>query len=292
VSARPPAGERRAAEVTDLDGEVRRVDEARWLASRFAPPVARARLVALYAWNHEIARVRESVRDPLVGEIRLAWWREAIEEIYEAPARARRHPTVLALVDALAPPAPRPSRVLFEALIDARARDLDVRRFADLGELAAYATATAGGLMKLAARLLAAEDELAPALDTGLEAAGRAWGLAGLARAFPSHAASGWVAVPGAPPATEIARVLTARDTASVRALTAPLAEAARSAIDDARAALRGAPSLLWPAFGYAALVHAQLRALRTADPFDLASRRTGLLDRARLVLAAAGGGL
>jgi phytoene synthase len=289
MSDRPPAGERRAAEVLDLDDELRRLDEARWLASRFAPRASRARLVALYAWHHEVARVRESVGDPLVGEIRLAWWREAVAEIYETPERARRHPTVLALRDALAAP-PRPPRALFEALIDARARDLDDRRFADMSELAAYATATAGALMKLAARLLEDERAIGPALDAGLEAAGRAWGLAGLARAFPVHAVAGWVVVPGAPSAGEITRIVADHDAAAVRALTAPLAQAAAAALGEARASLKDAPATLWPAHGYVALLPGQLNALAASDPFAI--RRIGLIDRARLVLAAATGRL
>jgi phytoene synthase len=296
VSAGPSADERRAAPVSDLvsdlDNEARRVDEARWLASRFAPSAGRARLAALYAWNHEIARVRETVSDPLVGEIRLAWWREAIGEIYEAPERARRHPVVLALADAIAPPAPRPPRALFEALIDARARDLDPRRFADLDEISLYVEATAGGLAKLAARLLVGAGEIAPATDAGLGAAGRSWGLAGLARAFPRHAATGWIAVPDAPSAAEIARMLAARDAVAVRAFTRPLVDAARSAFGEARATLAGAPPALWPAFGYLALLPSQLRALATADPFVLAQRGPGVLDRVRLVLAAARGGV
>ena len=64
-----------------LDDLVRRVDEDRWLASRFAPADVRARLIALYAVNYEIARTAEVVREPGVGDIRLAWWRDALAEI-------------------------------------------------------------------------------------------------------------------------------------------------------------------------------------------------------------------
>jgi phytoene synthase len=61
---------------------VRRVDPDRWLASRFiADPKARADVIALYAFNYELARVAGGVSNALMGEIRLTWWREAMEEI-------------------------------------------------------------------------------------------------------------------------------------------------------------------------------------------------------------------
>ncbi|MBK8544168.1 MAG: hypothetical protein IPL62_11845 [Caulobacteraceae bacterium] len=46
----------------DLDTLVRRVDEDRWLAARFAPPLVRERLIAIYAVNYEIARRRPCVK--------------------------------------------------------------------------------------------------------------------------------------------------------------------------------------------------------------------------------------
>ncbi len=77
--------------------EVRRLDHDRYLAALFAPAEARAALLALYAFNLELARVPELVTEPLLGEVRLSWWREA-----RAEARAGtpgRHPVALALPD-------------------------------------------------------------------------------------------------------------------------------------------------------------------------------------------------
>lgn len=287
------AGDDRTADPpADLDGQVRVSDPARWLASRFAPPGARRRLVALYAVHHEIARVREVVSDPLVGEIRLAWWSEGVQEAYETPASARRHPAVLALADAVAHPAPRPSRDLFEEIIDARRRDLDDSPFKTAGEVAAYAEATAGGLMRAAARMLAPEAEIAPEIDAALDAAGRAWGLAGLAIAFPAHASQGFVVIPDAPSGLELHRIIEARDAGAIRTLVGPLVEAAADALVEARAGLARAPAALWPAYGYAALLEARLRALRSGDPFAQATNGPGFMDRARLVLAAATGAI
>lgn len=63
----------------DLDAKLAQQDPDRWLSSRFvADPAARADLVALYSLDNELAGVARKVRDPLVGEMRLAWWREAL----------------------------------------------------------------------------------------------------------------------------------------------------------------------------------------------------------------------
>ena len=79
--------------------EVRRGDADRFLSALFAPAAQRANLMALYAFNLEVARTREMVHEPMLGEIRLQWWQEAIAEIYAG--RSRQHPVCLALADAI-----------------------------------------------------------------------------------------------------------------------------------------------------------------------------------------------
>lgn len=81
-----------------LDDLVRRVDEDRWLSSRYADAQGRARLVALYAFVYELARVRVTVREPGLGLIRFQWWREALGEVTDG-SRIRAHETLHALVE-------------------------------------------------------------------------------------------------------------------------------------------------------------------------------------------------
>ncbi|MFZ5670635.1 MAG: squalene/phytoene synthase family protein [Pseudomonadota bacterium] len=148
----------------DLDALIRRVDPDRWLSSRFvADAAARADLVALYALDHELRRVAQAVRDPLMGEIRLTWWREALEDLAGGrPPRA--HPVLRAIATGQLPPGD------LATLAEARLGDLD-----DLsGEaLVRHVDAAEGLVMTLAARRLAAS---ADARDLGQAA--RAWGLA------------------------------------------------------------------------------------------------------------------
>jgi phytoene synthase len=156
---------------TDLDALVRRVDPDRWLASRFiADPKARADVIALYAFNYELARVAGGVSNALMGEIRLTWWREAMEEI-AAGQPPRKHPTVEAVAAA-----GYPLSALAE-MAEARMADLDAAPFETEAQVLAYVDATAGAVMMLAAWRLDPKADLHAVQD-----AARAYGLAGLWR--------------------------------------------------------------------------------------------------------------
>jgi len=77
---------------------LREGDKDRFLATLFAPADKRGPLFALYAFNHEVARVRETVREPLAGEVRLQWWRDAVAS---GGGEARAHPVAAALIDSI-----------------------------------------------------------------------------------------------------------------------------------------------------------------------------------------------
>src|SRR4051812_38053342 len=86
----------------DLDAQMRRVDPDRWLSSRFIGAAeARADVIAIYAFDHELARAPRVASNPLLGEMRLTWWREALEEIFE-DRPVRQHPAAQALAGAVA----------------------------------------------------------------------------------------------------------------------------------------------------------------------------------------------
>src|SRR5947199_5129239 len=79
---------------------VRVADKDRFLASLFAPADTRGPLFALYAVNHEIASIRERAREPMPGEIRLQWWRDALNG--ERAGEAAANPVAAALLDTIA----------------------------------------------------------------------------------------------------------------------------------------------------------------------------------------------
>ena len=94
-----PASDSLTEIVSRLDARVKRVDEERWLSSRYAEDEARTSLIILYAFYYELARVRLAVTDQTLGQIRFQWWREAIEEIEQG--QVREHDLVLALASEL-----------------------------------------------------------------------------------------------------------------------------------------------------------------------------------------------
>ena len=57
---------------------VRSHDFARYASTLFVPSDQRRALLALYAFNAEISRVRDQVSQPLPGEIRLQWWTDML----------------------------------------------------------------------------------------------------------------------------------------------------------------------------------------------------------------------
>lgn len=158
-------------------------DPDRSLAVLFAPSAVRDDHYALYAFNVELARIAEQVTEPDLGAIRLQWWREAIAEV------ASGHPVANAFNQTLRRHALPSSRI--EALFEARRFDVMEKIMPDWPALVAYLRDTAGNLFALTSVVMSGGSD-APLC----EAAGRAYGLTGLMRALPVHAAKGRVYLP------------------------------------------------------------------------------------------------
>ncbi len=102
---------------SSLDDQVRAADPDRWLSSRFVGEAqARADLIALYAFEAELMSIPTRVTQPLLAEMRYAWWREQMDGVFTGTAR-KGHPVLEALTELVA----RRSlnRAPFDALIDA-----------------------------------------------------------------------------------------------------------------------------------------------------------------------------
>jgi|GEM_PF-26739 len=146
--------------------QIRRHDNDRFLVCLMAPPERRPALYALHAFNLELARTRELVAEPVLGRIRLQWWRDSIASLYTrdperfggergAPA-GPDGPGGQPLLGALAAAVRdyRLGREHFDRLIDARVRDLADQPPATLADLIDYAEATAAPLIHLALEVL------------------------------------------------------------------------------------------------------------------------------------------
>lgn len=157
---------------------VRKHDNDRFLTALFAPAACREDLFALYAFNHEVAKTREVVTEPTLGQIRLQWWRESIEGAFAG--NPRRHEVVEPLAAAIARHGL--DRALFDLMIDGREADLDDEAPADLDCLVNYAQVTGAPLARLACQVLGARDEATMAAAGQV---GTAWALTGILRATP-----------------------------------------------------------------------------------------------------------
>ncbi len=171
---------------------IRRHDRERFAATLFAPQAHRPALWALLAFNLEIARIRERVTQPIAGQIRLQWWRDALDEAY-GRKRVRDHAVARKLAEAISDRPIRRERL--DALIDGRERDLDDRPPATLADLEAYAEATASRLIEAQLDVLGVTD---PAAFDAARHAGIACALVGLLRAVPFHAAARRIYIPEA----------------------------------------------------------------------------------------------
>ena len=155
---------------------VRVADKDRFLATLFAPAERRPALFALYAFNAELAAVGERVREPMAGEIRLQWWRDALSG--ERTGEATANPVAAALLDTITRHALPVTPLL--NMVEARSFDLYDDPISTLETLEAYLAAISSSVMALAARILAGEH---PAITEAARVAGLAYGMSRMRRA-------------------------------------------------------------------------------------------------------------
>jgi 15-cis-phytoene synthase len=256
----------------DRDAAVRTIardgDLDRYASALFAPGYRREHLFALYAFNVELARIGEQVSEPQLGEIRLQWWRDALDRacaggitghpVADAVGRAVRECNL--------------SRQSHADLIDARSFDVSVKIMPDTAALDDYLAKTAGALFKLAAEIAMAGGQAAEprALEEAVRAAGIAYGLTGLMHALPVHLSRGRVDIPEdrlLRHGTSPAQLLAGKASEGLTELLTDLRETARGALKSARQHVAELPPAARPPFLPLALVDPYLSALQKVDP-------------------------
>jgi phytoene synthase len=239
---------------------VREADKDRYLANLLIPEPARTHAFALHAFNVEIAAVRERAREPLAGEIRLQWWRDALSGT--AAGDAERNPVAAALIDTVE--RRRLPRDLLIALVDARRFDVYDEAMPSIAALKAYLRATSSTLFALVALLL--DDRSSPAAN---EAAGIAHGLTGLLRAFPIHAARGQIYLPAdllEKTGTQPDDIRAGTDTPALRAALSAMRGLASSKLSDAEQELTAVSAGARPGYLPLALVRGYLSLMERPD--------------------------
>lgn len=240
---------------------VERGDPDRFAALMAAPPAARAPLAVLYAFNLEVARAPWVSKEPMIGEMRLQFWRDVVADAPEGRIRAHEVAGPLAeLIRAKGLPGD-----LLDGIVAARRHDLYPEPFDDQAALDAYLEDTAAGLMWASALALGAPAKA--------EALVRAWGWA-----------AGLVAYLRAVPELEARGRLPLVDGRAEA--VAALARRALARLDGYGAGPKGlAAAALLPAWQTRALLH-QI----ATEPQRVAEGSVGLSDfsrRWRLVKAA-----
>ncbi|RRI02387.1 phytoene/squalene synthase family protein [Mesorhizobium tamadayense] len=234
---------------------VRAADHDRYLCTLYAPADKRDALLALYAFNAEIASVRDRIHEPLPGEVRLQWWRDVIAAEGDAETG---HPTADALRAAIA--ANHLPKAAFENMLEARIFDLYDDPMPSRTDLEGYCGETAAALIQLAAMVLDAA--AAPRFAELAGRAGCAQAITGLLLLLPLHRRRGQCYMP--------ADILAAAGTTPEefvkgdggpgpeRAVTAMTA-LAREHLGAFEKGARGLPASLRPAFLPLALTRAYL---------------------------------
>lgn len=206
-------------------------DRERFLSAMLAPQANRAALMALLAWNMEIAKVGEITSEEMIGLIRYQWWRDALDEIYSGKS-PRQHAVVIELAEAIN--THDLPQALFLEIIAAREADMDRAPFATLEALDTYALQTGGTLQKLWLHVLGVDD--AESMEAA-EHIGAAWALIGSLRACHHAAHLGKVRLP----ADELTAAGINADVILQEGFTPPVSDAVQAVAELAEEHLRDA---------------------------------------------------
>jgi 15-cis-phytoene synthase len=244
----PATTVRRAARAGDID---------RYLAALLAPRAAQAGLLALAAFFGEVARIPGLVNEPMMGEIRLQWWRDAIA------AGPDDGPTGNPIADALRATIGRHElpEALFDSFLEAHSRDLVPHPFEAGQSVEGYLDATEGNAFRLAALILGAGTDAAA--EGTLQAAGQAYGRVRILRGLPATIAKGRALPPQADGPGQ--------DATDWVEAASPLIAGARTWLTEMRRRAASAPGAVNAAILPVALVEPYLTALEGLGP-DLAT--------------------
>lgn len=161
--------------------QVRSHDFERYASTLFVPPDKRRALLALYAFNVEIVRVREQVSQPLPGEIRLQWWTDMLAGAGHGDVGG--NPVAAELLQAIRVhdlPVDRLAK-----LIDAHIFDLYHDPMPDLAVLESHINDTSSTLLALSAKILGHTSEI---IERCADHGGLAQGIVRMIAALPHDA--------------------------------------------------------------------------------------------------------
>ena len=233
------------------------------LACGFIPRDKRDAITTLYAFYAELQSVKWRAREPLMGEVRLQWWREAL--LGERPLReVEAHPLAQHLLNMLAR-FHLPVSGLVD-LVDCMMDDLYDDPPEDMTALELYCGQTCSVLLRYASLMLADGQDAGPADIAG--PAGVAVALTQIVQDIPLNMRGGRVMVPAAflqQVGIEQNQIHSITDPALMRLVVLPLLDLAEKRYDEFKAARYALPAKIRPAFALTGLVAPRLAILRKA---------------------------
>ena len=250
---------------------VRAHDFPRYASTLFLPGVHRRPMLAIYAFNVEISRVRDQVSQPLPGQMRLQWWTDLLTG--QDHGGIEGNPVVSELLWTI-----RTWRLPIERLaqlIIEHEFDLYNDPMPSLSALEAYANDTASTLFACCARILVRPLE---AIDHVARHAGLAYGMIDVINKLPQDTARRQLFLPQQflqQHGSDVEEVFAGKQTPHNRAAVDQLVDEASKQLKTALALLREVPVEVQPAFLPLALVRRDIKRMqrRDNDPFVL--RRT-----------------
>jgi phytoene synthase len=253
---------------------VRTHDFARYASTLFLPAAQRRALLAIYAFNVEISRVRDQVSQPLPGEMRLQWWTDLLAGaghggVEGNPVAAE---LLLAIRDFRLPVEP------LSRLIDEHQFDLYNDPMPSMAALEGYINDTASALLSLAARVAARPSD---EIDHLARHAGLAQGLVQVIAALPLDASRRQLFVPLQllqQHGSGMEEIFSGKQTQPARAAIDQLIGEARRHLDTAFELLSGVPPEVRPIFLPLALVRRELKRMSRADVDPFLPRATSRL--------------
>lgn len=262
----PPAGDehQRRLENAAAASLVKQRDRDRYWSALFAPAPARVGLLALYAFNAELDHIPAVVSEPMVGQIRLQWWRDAID--LASPDTKTGNPIADALSASIAEHGLSKERLI--GMIDARIPEILGEPPADIQALRASLRESSGAVFELAAAMLGGKGEL---IGKAAEQAGLAYGLTRILLTLPLQASRGRTLLPPSyfeSRGVEVTALYRGKSNASFKAALADLRGAANRGLQQFRAVAPELDKAAWPAFLTLTLVKPYLQAM-TAPDFD-----------------------
>jgi phytoene synthase len=242
---------------------VRSHDFARYAATIFLPADVRRALLALYAFNVEITRVRDQVSQALPGEIRLQWWTDMLAG--HAHGSAEGNPVAAELMQVIRL-GDLPVEML-QRLIEEHQFDLYNDPMPTMAALEGYLNDTASALFALAARI--AGGPPSPEVDHLARHAGLAQGLLRVIATLAYDASRRQLFLPQqvlAQHGSDLEEVFTGKLTSRIRGAVDQLLAEARRHLDAAYGLLGDAPEQVRPVFLPLAVVRRDLKRLSRAD--------------------------